>query len=242
MWYCIKIILYEGRGGKEMEKQLFVFDLDGTIIDSSGDIAVAANRTLASFGYLHMQKEAIKDNIGWGVNMLLEKLMPGIEGLDLDEARKRFLAFYGERLTLETRLYPGVPETLLSLRKKGKKMAILTNKPEALSRKIIKAFSLCDFFFNITGGDTFAERKPHPAPLLRIMEEAVAAPAETVFVGDSPIDCRTGSAAGVLTVGVSYGFRPVEELKTNDCDIIISKFECLRAFLSDIEGSKVLKM
>jgi len=225
-----------------MEKQLFVFDLDGTLIDSSGDIAVAANRTLESFGCLPMPKEAIKDDIGWGVNMLLKKLMPGIDGLDLDEARKRFLAFYGEGLIVETRLYPGVMDTLLILRKKGKKMAILTNKPEALSRRIIKAFSLCDVFFNITGGDTFLERKPHPAPLLRIMEEATTAPSETVFVGDSPIDCRTGSAAGVLTVGVSYGFRPVEELKTNDCDIIISKFECLKEFFSDNEGCKLLKM
>ncbi len=225
-----------------MEKELFVFDLDGTLIDSSGDIAAAANRTLESFGCPPRGKEAIKDDIGWGVNMLLKKLMPDIDGLDLDEGRKRFLAFYGERLTVETRLYPGVLETLLSIRKKGKKMAILTNKPEALSRRIIKAFSLSDVFFNITGGDTFAERKPHPAPLIRIMEEAGTAPADTVFVGDSPIDCRTGSAAGVLTVGVSYGFRPVEELKTNNCDIIISKFECLRDFFSYIQGCKVLKM
>ncbi len=215
-----------------MKKDLLVFDLDGTLIDSSGDIAHAANRTLESFGKTPMARAAIKDNIGWGVNMLLERLMPGIEDRELERARAAFLAFYGERLMEETRLYPGVLDTLLYFRKRGKKLAILTNKPEALSRRIIKEFSLSDVFINIIGGDTFTQRKPDPAPLISIMEQAGTAPENTVFVGDSPIDCETGARAGVFTVGVSYGFRPVKELKDACCDMIISEITVLGEILS----------
>jgi phosphoglycolate phosphatase len=215
-----------------MNKGLIVFDLDGTLLDSSGDISDAANRTLESFGMAPMDKAAIKDNIGWGVNMLLKKLIPGIKDKDLDSARERFLEFYEERLVEETGLYPGVAETLSRLEEKGKKLAILTNKPEALSRRIIKEFSLDNLFTNITGGDTFSVRKPHPLPLTRIMEGAGMAPSATAFVGDSPIDCETGCAAGVFTVGVSYGFRPVAELKESGCDMIISKFTMLEEVFS----------
>jgi len=210
-----------------MEKELFVFDLDGTLIDSSGDIAHAANRTLQSLGRAAMDKEEIKDKIGWGVNMLLSNLMPGIDEKTLERARSIFLTFYGGRLLEETRLYPGVLDTLMNFKKMGKKLAILTNKPEAMSKRIIKELSLESVFINIIGGDTFTTRKPHPESLFYLMAGAGTAPADTVFVGDSPIDCQTGAAAGVLTVAVSYGFRPVEELKSSGCDIIISKFSLL---------------
>jgi len=206
---------------------LFVFDLDGTLIDSSGDIAVAANRTLESYGRPPMEREAIKEKIGWGVNMLLAQLMPGIDEAVLLEARSRFLAFYGENLMVETRLYDGVRETLFSMRERGRELAILTNKPEGLSRRIISELGLEDLFVDIVGGDTFSERKPHPAPLLHIIREAGVGTYETIFVSDSPIDCETGRRAGVFTVGVAYGFRPVEELKDACCETIIDSFGAL---------------
>ncbi|MFQ5353461.1 MAG: HAD family hydrolase [Thermodesulfobacteriota bacterium] len=210
-----------------MQKDLLVFDLDGTLIDSSGDIANAANRTLLSLGHASMEKEAIRDKIGWGVNMLLRGLMPGEEAAVLATARERFLAYYGEALLVETRLYPGVLQTLLSLKKNGKKLAVLTNKPEVLSRRIIKDLELEAFFVNIAGGDTFDVKKPHPAPLESLMREAGVTAANTVLVGDSPIDCETGAAAGVFTIGVSYGFRPLIELDNAGCDMIIRDFTTL---------------
>ncbi|MFQ5480555.1 MAG: HAD family hydrolase [Thermodesulfobacteriota bacterium] len=211
-----------------MEKELFVFDLDGTLIDSSGDIANAANRTLKSLGHGLMDKEDIKEKIGWGVNMLIQTLMPDEDAAVHLTARSKFLAYYGEHLLGETCLYEGVFETLTHFKKSGKKLAILTNKPEGLSRRIINALDLEGFFINITGGDTFATRKPDPAALRYIMGEAGVAPVDTVLVGDSPIDCATGAAAGVFTVGVSYGFRPVKELKEANCDMIIDNFTALR--------------
>ncbi len=211
-----------------MEKELLVFDLDGTLIDSSGDIANAANRTLTSMGYASMDKAAIKEKIGWGVNMLIQALLPNEDAAVHAAARSRFLAYYGESLLCETCLYPGVRDTLAYFKEKGKKLAILTNKPENLSRKIIKALDLESIFMNITGGDTFKTRKPHPASLRFIMGEAAATAEDTVLVGDSPIDCETGAAAGVFTLGVSYGFRPVEELKEAHCGMIIDDFTSLR--------------
>lgn len=210
-----------------MDKDFFVFDLDGTLIDSSGDIANAANRTLQSLGHCTMKKEAIKDKIGWGVKMLLENLMPDEEAAVLEVGRKMFLAYYGQSLLVETCLYPGVSQTLRSLSENGKKMAILTNKPEGLSRSIINGLELDPLFISITGGDTFEVKKPDPLPLESLMSDAGVCPANTVIVGDSPIDCETGRAAGVFTVGVSYGFRPVKELKDAGCDMIISDFVTL---------------
>ncbi len=210
-----------------MERDFFVFDLDGTLIDSSGDIAHAANRVLQAFGREVMEKEEIKEKIGWGVNMLLGQLMPDLDETELLEARSHFLAFYAEHLMDETRLYDGVRATLISLRQRGRRMAILTNKPEGLSRRIVSSLGLEDLFLDIVGGDTFRERKPDPAPLLRIMGEAGVVPGQTVLVGDSPIDCETGRRAGVFTVGVSYGFRPVEELREASCERIIHQFRSL---------------
>jgi len=215
-----------------MERELFVFDLDGTLIDSSGDIAHAANRVLESYGREPMEKEAIKEKIGWGVNMLLAQLMPGLDEARLQEARSRFLAYYGERLMVETRLYEGVRETLLAFRQRGRRMAVLTNKPEGLSRRIIAELDLEDLFLDIVGGDTFAERKPDPTPLIHIMREAGAGPGATVIVGDSPIDCETGRRAGTFTVGVSYGFRHVEELREASCGTIIDEFRALGEIFS----------
>ncbi len=210
-----------------MEKDLLVFDLDGTLIDSSGDIANAANRTLVSFGHDAMSKRAIVEKIGWGVNMLLKTLMPDESAAVLADARGRFLAYYGEALLDETCLYPGVLETLVKFHEKGVKLAILTNKPENLSRRIIKSLDLEPLFINITGGDSLDVRKPHPAPLEQIMDEAAVERRAAAFVGDSPIDCETGAAAGVFTVGVSYGFRPLSELREAGCDMIIDEFTAL---------------
>ncbi|GMR04310.1 MAG: HAD family hydrolase [Thermodesulfobacteriota bacterium] len=214
-----------------MKKDLLIFDLDGTLIDSGDDIATAANMTLAAMGHEARSIEAIKENIGWGVRMLLEGLMPG-EGDDrILEARKKFLSFYGEHLTDETYIYPGVVETLSYFRESGKTMAVVTNKPEGLSRRILDELSLKDFFMMLIGGDTLENRKPHPEPLEKVMAVSGFSPPETAFVGDSPVDSETGTKAGVFTIGVSYGFRDVKELESAGFGIIIDRFSELRALL-----------
>ncbi len=189
-----------------ISKELLAFDLDGTLIDSSGDIAWAANKTLGDFGYEGQSPDSVKEKIGSGVVVLLERLMPEEKPARIAEAKEIFLTYYAGHLVVDTYLYPGVMETLAYFKEMGKTMAIITNKPRALADGILDELGLGAFFDVVVGGDTFSNRKPHPEPLERVMRSCGAAPAETVFVGDSLIDAETGRRAGVFTVGVSYGF------------------------------------
>lgn len=210
------------------EADLLLFDLDGTLVDSSEDIANAANRTLKAMGRPEMSSAHIKDRIGWGVKMLLEQLMPDAGPDYIEEARIKFLDFYGLRLTDHTCTYPGVRETMEYFEGAGKLMAVVTNKPEGLSVRILEELGLNRFFRMVVGGDTVENKKPHPEPLLKVLDGLGAEPEKTVFVGDSPVDCASGKEAGVYTVGVTYGFRDVEELERAGFDIIIDSFSDLR--------------
>ena len=189
-----------------IEKELLAFDLDGTLIDSSGDIAWTANKTLNHFGYEPRSPDSVRSKIGSGVVVLLERLMPEENPERIAEAKEIFLKHYAGHLVVDTHLYPGVMETLAHFRDMGKSMAIITNKPRAFADAILDELGLGPFFGVVAGGDTFANRKPHPEPLEEVMRACGVTPARTVFVGDSLIDAETGLRAGVFTVGVSYGF------------------------------------
>lgn len=217
---------------KKIDADLIIFDLDGTLIDSSEDIAWAANKTLEFFGYSEMETDRIKEHIGWGIKPLLEKLMPNEGLVRIMEAREKFLEFYGSHLMVSTYLYPGVRETIKYLSLLDKKMAIVTNKPVRLTEMILKELGLTDCFRMVLGGDSLSNRKPHPEPVEKTVEALGAEPGRTVVVGDSPVDCEAGKAAGTSTIGVSYGFRGKEELLGAGCDLIIDRFpdlkDCLR--------------
>jgi phosphoglycolate phosphatase len=206
---------------------LLIFDLDGTLIDSSFDIAWCANGTLRAFGYAPKSVEYIKANIGWGVKMLLEKLMPGQSAEGLTKAREKFLELYARRLIVDTRLYPGVKETLVFFAEKGKKMAIATNKPEGLTKRILDELGIGVYFCFVAGGDSFANRKPNPEPLLKIADSLGVALTDVIFVGDSPIDSEAGRNAGIFTIGVPYGYRGGLSMEDANFDLIIKDFQAL---------------
>ncbi|MFQ5735971.1 MAG: HAD family hydrolase [Thermodesulfobacteriota bacterium] len=211
--------------------ELIVFDLDGTLVDSRADIAWSANETLKACGHPPKAPDEIVDAIGWGVTMLLEQLMPGEDAGGIMRARRRFLEIYGGHLVVETAVYPGVMETIGHFREADKKMAVVTNKPEGLARRVMEELGMDGFFGMVLGGDSLPERKPDPGPLLRVMSEMGAGPAATVMVGDSPIDCETGNKAGVRTIGATYGFRGREELAGAGCCVLIDSFGELKGLL-----------
>lgn len=211
--------------------ELIIFDLDGTLIDSSEDIAVCANKTLKAMGHKELGLDEIKQGIGWGVKMLFERLMPENGPPAIEEARRIFLGFYGEAPVVKTFAYPGVTETLKHFRRKGKKMAIVTNKPYGLANRILGELGLSGSFELVVGGDSFENKKPHPEPLERVMKALNAAPEASVIVGDSPVDCESGKKAGMRTIGVSYGFRGTGELLEAGCDIIVDEFPGLKEIL-----------
>lgn len=215
-----------------METELIIFDLDGTLIDSSEDIAWSANRTLKAMGRGEMEPEEIIGHIGWGVKPLLQKLMPEESEDRIAEARLKFLDFYGGHLVIKTRLYPGVEDTVRHFLDAKKKMAVVTNKPVGLADRILEVLDLKKFFPLVLGGDSLPNKKPHPEPIERAIREMCAKPERTAVVGDSPVDCEAGKAAGAYTVGVSYGFRGRGELTSAGCDIIVDDFPSLKKALA----------
>lgn len=213
-----------------MNIDLLAFDLDGTLIDSGPDIAWAANKTLEAFGHEAEALGSVRAKIGSGVKVLLERLMPRESEEVISEAIVRFLEFYAGHMVVDTHLYPGVRETLGYFRDIGKSMAVVTNKPRALAGGILDEIGLSGFFMAVAGGDSFSNRKPHPEPLEKVMENCRVSPEHTVFVGDSAIDSETGEKAGVFTIGVSYGFGG-GDLGAAGFDLVIAAFPELKEII-----------
>jgi phosphoglycolate phosphatase len=192
-----------------MAVRLVVFDLDGTLVDSSRDLATAVNAALAKVapGAAPLALDAVRSFIGSGARVLIQRSVAAAgASLPAEDVLPVFLEAYRGCLLDSTRLYPGVEQALDALA--PRQLAVLTNKPGDMSRAILEGLGVADRFVRVYGGGDLPQRKPDPAGLLRIMEETGAAPAEAAMVGDSDIDVLTGRAAGVLTVGVSYGFDP----------------------------------
>ena len=225
------MIIHKSERPIPFETDLIIFDLDGTLIDSSDDIAWSANKTLLHMGHKGMDLEAIKEGIGWGVKSLLEKLMPDEMPERINAAREKFLEYYWGHLTVKTVLYPGVTETLTYFKRSNKKMAVVTNKPIRFTERVLEELTVSKFFMMALGGDSLANRKPHPEPVEKVITTLGAEKERTTLVGDSAIDCETGKKAGIVTIGAEYGFRGRKELEEAGFDFIIKEFSELKRVL-----------
>jgi phosphoglycolate phosphatase len=189
--------------------RLLVFDLDGTLVDSSRDIAAAANAALGRLapGTAPIPLDAVLSFVGEGARLLVERCLAhtGL-GLSADEVLRVYLECYAERLLDTTHLYPGVAEALDAL--EGTSLAVLTNKPGDLSRAILEGLGVAPRFARVWGAGDVKARKPDPEGLRRLMSELGASAAETWMVGDSATDVEAARAAGVKAAGVTWGFHP----------------------------------
>lgn len=187
--------------------QLFVFDLDGTLVDSRRDIADAANQLLVSCGAAPFAEERIGRMVGEGAAQLVARAFEAAGIARPVDALERYLAFYDARLLNQTRPYDGIPEVLAALGR-GAALAVLTNKPIASTRRILDGLDLARYFpaDAVIGGDGPFPRKPDPSALAHLVAGAGASPATTLMVGDSVIDWRTARAAGTRVCLARYGF------------------------------------
>jgi phosphoglycolate phosphatase len=201
--------------------RLFVFDLDGTLVDSRRDIADAANVLLESCGAAPIPEARIGAMVGEGAAMLVARAFKASGVERPADALERYLAFYEERLLNHTRPYDGIPAVLDSLTRRGA-LAVLTNKPIASTRRILDGLDLARFFppKAVLGGDGPFARKPDPAALLHLAAAAGAGAVTTLMVGDSAIDWRTARAAstGICLARYGFGFDtiPLHELTPDD--------------------------
>lgn len=189
--------------------RLLVFDLDGTLVDSSRDIAASVNAALGRVapGTAALSLEAVLSFVGEGAGLLVERSLrhAGL-ALSPEEVLPVYVDCYRERLLDTTRLYPGVAEALEALA--GTTLAVLTNKPGDMSRTILEGLGVASRFALVRGAGDVPSRKPDPAGLLGLMSELGASAGETWMVGDSATDVGVARAAGTRVAGVTWGFHP----------------------------------
>jgi phosphoglycolate phosphatase len=202
--------------------RLLVFDLDGTLIDSSLDLCNAVNAALAHHGRRILPNELIATFIGDGAATLIHRALAYPEPISdnpeplFQPVYEHFLAYYREHKLDNTRCYPGVLEALTAIRGRHPHlpMAVLTNKPVNPSREICAALGLAPFFFQNYGGNSFPTKKPDPTGLLTLIAESQPLlatqphPAEVTMIGDSDVDIRTAHAAGTRSLGCTFGLAP----------------------------------
>jgi phosphoglycolate phosphatase len=185
----------------------FVFDLDGTLIDSRQDLADAANAMLASYEAPPLPVPVIVGMVGEGARLLVERVVAraGV-ACDVDTALDRFLTAYDQCLVAQTRPYAGVDAMLEALGDMGARLSVLTNKPQGATERVLAGLGLAGHFHTVIGGDTGHGRKPGPEGLHALIAGSGVPAGATVMVGDSWVDVATAAAAGIDACLVSYGF------------------------------------
>jgi phosphoglycolate phosphatase len=218
-----------------------VFDLDGTLVDSVPDIAAALGALMAEHGLEPQSRPAVERMVGHGVANLVARAFAAhgrtFVGEALDQAVERYMALYEPRATWETRLYPGVAETVAELAEAGVRMAVCTNKPGAVSRRIVEALGLGGTIGIVVGGDAGPARKPAPDLLLHAVSLIGVQPARAVLVGDSGADVASARAAGMPVIVVDYGYSAVAPSDLG-ADRVIGNFAELPGALAVLAGAE----
>jgi phosphoglycolate phosphatase len=210
-----------------------LFDLDGTLLDTIEDIAEAVNQVLAHNHFPVHSVADYKQMVGLGLEQLIFDVLPAYAR---DEATlKRLLAdagdAYAARWRNHTRPFPGVVALLQALKARGLKTAVLSNKPHRFTQQCVDTLLPGGVLDVVMGAQAHLPKKPAPDGALKISEQLGVLPERVLYVGDSGTDMQTAKAAGMFAVGVTWGFRAVEELKAQGADAIIHKPEELLSLL-----------
>ena len=200
---------------------LILFDLDGTLVDSKMDIANSLNFALAEEGMPALPHGQIAALVGHGAKTLVRDALGNPSEERLGRVFQNFWRRYNDHCLDETKLYPGVADFLDKHREWP--MAVVTNKPELFSRKILEGLRVGSHFRWLIGGDTLTVQKPDPAVFDPIFRE-LGGPVRGMMVGDSHVDIECGRAARLLTCAVTYGFRSRQELLEYRPDFLIEHF------------------
>lgn len=214
-----------------MKKRLVIFDLDGTLLNTIADLAVATNEALKAMGSPTHAEEAIQTFVGNGVSKLLERSLPLDKRTEENIAlvRRHFMAYYDQHNADLSTPYPGISEMLSRLQEAGVMLAVASNKYQSATEKLIAHYFPHINFVCVLGQRPGIPIKPSPDIVHEIMEKANVGKSDTLYVGDSGVDMQTAQNAHVDAIGVSWGFRPRAELQSfQHIGIIDSAEELLR--------------
>lgn len=196
---------------QEQGTRAVFFDLDGTLLDTAPDMAGALNALRAEQGLSALPFGSIRELVSHGANALVTFAFPRETAAGLAGLRDRFLELYGERLAIETRPFDGLLEALARLEAASVPWGVVTNKSSSLARPLLEKMGLAGRTAVLVGGDTLAERKPHPAPLLHAARVVGVAPARCAYIGDAERDMLAARAAGMQRFVALYGYIPAAE-------------------------------
>ncbi len=207
--------------------KLIAFDLDGTLLDSVPDLAVAADQAVQALGFPAVSEEQVRDYVGNGADVLVGRALsqsmtidPALDEALLVKARELFDDFYDKSGHKLSHLYPAVTETLAELKQAGFTLALVTNKPSKFVPEILAKHGIDKYFVDVLGGDAFPEKKPNPVALNWLMEKHNCQPEEMLMVGDSKNDILAAKNAGCTAFGLTYGYNHGEPIAASNPEFV----------------------
>ncbi len=205
--------------------KLIMFDLDGTLVDSVPDLAAAVAKMLLALGLPPSTESQVRDWVGNGARMLVKRALifasPETAESRFDDAFRFFMDFYAQGVAVDSCLYPSVKETLDTLHQQGVALAVVTNKPECFTHPLLKHLGIATYFSYVLGGDSLAEKKPHPQQLIHLMGLMDINAEHVLMVGDSVNDVQAARAAGCPIIAVPYGYNHGEPIALSHPDKVI---------------------
>lgn len=224
-----------------MARPIVVIDLDGTLADTNRDLIPVLNRTIATQGLAPLAFSDVGHIVGHGAKAMLVRAFQ-FRGVQIDEALlellfARFLEDYWENISVSTVLFDGVTEALDRLAADGFLLSICTNKTHRMAEKLLRELGVRHRFASVTGGDSYAFRKPDPRHLFETIALAGGDPARAVMVGDSRTDIDTAKAAGIPVVAVDFGYSDVPVALLSP-DAVISHYRDLPEHALRLAGAK----
>lgn len=211
----------------QQEIKLIAFDLDGTLLDSVPDLAVAADQATRAVGFPGVTELQARDYVGNGADILIGRALsqsltinPELSDELRAQARELFDDFYQQTGHKLSHLYPTVKETLKELHQAGFTLALVTNKPSKFVPDVLQQHGIADYFVDVLGGDSFPEKKPNPIALNWLMEKHQIQPTEMLMVGDSKNDILAAKNAGCASFGLTYGYNHGEPIAASEPDFV----------------------
>ncbi|MBR3942173.1 MAG: HAD family hydrolase [Clostridia bacterium] len=215
-------------------KKIFIFDLDGTILDTIHTIAYYVNDALSHFGFPENETKKYNYFAGNGATNLIHRALAA-HGLDTEDNFNKVYPYYMEQYNkntlYKTAHFKGLPETLKALKEKGIALAVVSNKPDSTVQPLMPKFFEEGLFDYIFGARENVPLKPDPATVNEVIRLCGVEKQDVVYVGDTGTDMQTGKNAGIFTVGVLWGFRDEKELLENGADVLIAKAEDLLLYI-----------
>ncbi|MEL7290592.1 MAG: phosphoglycolate phosphatase [Pseudomonadota bacterium] len=207
--------------------KLIAFDLDGTLLDSVPDLAIAADQAAQALGYPAVSEQQVRDYVGNGADVLIGRSLsrsltvdPSLSPELLTKARELFDDYYEQSGHKLSHLYPAVKETLAELHQAGFTLALVTNKPSKFVPDVLAKHGIDQYFSDVIGGDTFAEKKPNPMALNWLLDKHNCQPSDMLMVGDSSNDIKAAKNAGCRSFGLTYGYNHGEPIADSQPDFV----------------------